>query len=160
MIPRRILFCTDFSENSGPPRRLAAEYARVFHASLAIVHVVESWAGFPTYEFRVPVDLHELAVNIQESVKTDLDEMADELATEVHEVTTHCKIGAPAQEIVKLARELPADLIIMGTHGWTGFKHLLLGSVAENVLRLASCPVLVVKSPGALVDYAQQGVVE
>jgi universal stress protein A len=155
VIPKRILFCTDFSENSDPPRRLAADYANIFGASLAIVHVVESWAGFPTYEFRVPVDLHELALNIQESVKADLDEMAQELATEVSEVTTHCKIGGPAQEIVKLACEMSADLIIMGTHGWTGFKHLLLGSVAENVLRLANCPVLVVKSPGAYTDYPQ-----
>ena len=156
MIPRRILFCTDFSENSEPPRRLAAEYATVFRANLAIVHVVESWAGFPTYEFRVPVDLHELAQNIQESAKTDLDEMAKGFPAEVPEVTTHCKIGAPAQEIVKLAAELEADLIIMGTHGWTGFKHLLLGSVAENVLRLANCPVLVVKSPGASAHHAQE----
>jgi universal stress protein A len=159
VIPRKILFCTDFSENSDPPRRLAAEYAKVFHADLAIVHVVESWAGFPTYEFRVPVDLHELAVSIQESVQTDLDEMAKEFALVVPEVTTHCKIGAPAQEIVKLARDLAVDLIIMGTHGWTGFKHLLLGSVAENVLRLANCPVLVVKSPGAYANDAQQEVV-
>jgi universal stress protein A len=146
VIPKTILLCTDFSENSGPPQRLAVEYAKVFGASLVVVHVVESWAGFPTYEFRVPVDLHELALNIQESVNADLDERAKEFATEVSDVSTFCKIGSPAQEIVKLANEQSVDLIVMGTHGWTGFKHLLLGSVAENVLRQASCPVLVVKS--------------
>ncbi len=101
------------------------------------------------------MDLHELAVNIQESVMTDLDEMAKEFASEVPEVTTHCKIGAPPQEIVKLAGELEVDLIIMGTHGWTGFKHMLLGSVAENVLRLAKCPVLVVKSPAAYAEHTK-----
>ena len=155
MIPRKILFCTDFSENSDAPRRLAAEYAERFNASLAIVHVVQAWAGFPTYEFRVPVDLHELTLQIQESVGADLAEMAKQCGPGIPEVTTHCKIGAPAQEIVKLAGELSADLIVMGTHGWTGFKHLLLGSVAENVLRLASCPVLVVKSAAALAGPAQ-----
>jgi universal stress protein A len=144
--PRKILFCTDFSENSDAPRRLAADYARTFHASLAIVHVVQAWAGFPTYEFRVPVDLHELTLQIKDSVLADLEEMARQCEGSIPEVTIHCKIGVPAQEIVKLARELSVDLIVMGTHGWTGFKHLLLGSVAENVLRLASCPVLVVKS--------------
>jgi nucleotide-binding universal stress UspA family protein len=54
--------------------------------------------------------------------------------------------GVPAQEIVRVADEESADLIVMGTHGWTGFKHLLLGSVAENVLRTAGRPVLVVSA--------------
>jgi nucleotide-binding universal stress UspA family protein len=150
VIPRKILFCTDFSENSEAPRALAADYAKTFNASLAIAHVVQAWAGFPTYEFRVPVDLHELTLQIQESVSADLEEMAKQCTPGVPEVTTYCKIGSPAQEIVKLAKELNVDLIIMGTHGWTGFKHLLLGSVAENVLRLAACPVLVVKSAAAV----------
>ena len=55
------------------------------------------------------------------------------------------RIGVPAEEIVQVAKEESADLIVMGTHGWSGFRHMLLGSVAERVLRAAACPVMVVR---------------
>lgn len=147
MPTKKILLCTDFSENSDPPRRLALEYAKALDASLVIVHVVETWAGYPAYEFRVPVDLNEVARGIQGAVSEDLDKLAAECAELVPVDSTHCRIGVPADEIVSVAQDEAVDLIVMGTHGWTGFKSLLLGSVAENVLRTASCPVLVVRSP-------------
>ena len=55
--------------------------------------------------------------------------------------------GTPYREILKKSRQERADLIVMGTHGWTGVKHLLLGNVAEKVVRLSSCPVLTVRIP-------------
>jgi len=55
--------------------------------------------------------------------------------------------GDPVSEILRVAREMPADLIVMGTHGRTGLERLLMGSVAEEVLRKATCPVLTVKRP-------------
>ncbi len=61
-------------------------------------------------------------------------------------IKTLSRIGIPANEIVRLVEEESIDLIVMGTHGWTGFKHLILGSTAENVVRTAKCPVLTVKS--------------
>lgn len=147
MATQRILFCTDFSENSLPARDKAVEYAKAFAASLAVVHIVDSWAGFPAYEFRVPIDVREVVANLEASVKEDLEKLADELRREVPNVTTYCRVGVPAHEIVNVADEAAMDLIVMGTHGWTGFKHFLLGSAAENVLRTANCPVLIVRSP-------------
>ena len=67
-------------------------------------------------------------------------------------VETRLVTGIPSEDIVRLGQELPADLIIMGTHGRSGMSHLLLGSVAERVVRKAPCPVLTVRQeePGSL----------
>jgi len=67
-------------------------------------------------------------------------------------VNTFSRMGIPANEIVRLADEESMELIVMGTHGWTGFKHLVLGSTAENVVRSANCPVLTVKSSAQAED--------
>ncbi len=146
MAVKNILFCTDFSENSVPARQMAVECAQVFQADLAILHVVDMWAGFPAYEDRVPIDVQELVRRTEEAVASDLESLANELGRTLGEVKTYSGIGIPAREIVRLAEEEGMDLIVMGTHGWTGFKHMLLGSVAENVLRTAKCPVLIVRS--------------
>jgi universal stress protein A len=155
MATQRILLCTDFSENCMPARRKAVEYAKAFGASLAVLHVVDSWAGFPAYEFRIPIDVREVVANIESSAKADIEKLANELRSEVKDVTPYCRVGVPAEEIVNLADEASMDLIVMGTHGWTGFKHFLLGSAAENVLRTANCPVLIVRS---LVDDSRTAV--
>jgi nucleotide-binding universal stress UspA family protein len=76
-------------------------------------------------------------------------------------VTAHVVVGRPDTEIVRFAQECGADFIVMGTHGYGGVKRLLLGSVADNVVRQATCPVLVVphqaaRSKGATVATGQQ----
>lgn len=63
---------------------------------------------------------------------------------EVGDVTTYTKIGTPANEIINLAEEWNADLIVMGTHGRTGFDHFISGSVSESVTRKAKCPLLII----------------
>lgn len=147
MIPKRILLCTDFSENSVPAREHAIDFAVSFGASLSILHVVNSSRlGFPAFEVGVPFDLQEILKGIEDSIKKAFDVLAQECRRSVREVTTHSRIGVPAIEIVRFAEEESIELIIMGTHGWTGFKHLILGSTAENVVRTASCPVLTVKA--------------
>jgi universal stress protein A len=146
MIPTRILFCTDFSENSEPAAQCALEYSKVFDAALTIIHVVDSWAGLPQYEHGLPLIMEEVSHDIEKTANTKLQSMAEKFGSEINEVKTRVAIGVPAEEIFNAAREESADLIIMGTHGWTGFRHMLLGSVAEKVLRMAQCPVLVVKS--------------
>jgi len=118
------------------------------------MHVVDAWAGFPAYEFRVPVDLQQVVLSIQEAVTADLQALAASCPAEIGEVATYCRVGVPAQEIVKLATEESVNLIIMGTHGWTGIKNLFLGSVAENVLRTAACSVLVVRSSDSDREYS------
>ncbi|HMK35813.1 MAG TPA: universal stress protein [Desulfomonilaceae bacterium] len=146
MTPRRILLCTDFSENSVPAREHAINFAVAFHASLSILHVVNSSRlGFPAFEVGVPFDLQEILKGIEESVRKAFEVMVKDCSA-VEEVKTFSRIGVPANEIVRFAQEESIDLIVMGTHGWTGFRHLILGSTAENVVRTATCPVLTVKS--------------
>ena len=152
MPTKRILLCTDFSVNSGPPLSVAMDYATAFGASLAIVHVIDFWAGFPAYEDRVPINVNQLVAQIEQSAKTDLETLAQECARKLPEVTTHCRVGIPAEEILRVAEEEEIDLIVIGTHGWTGVRHFLLGSVAEKVVRTARCPVLIVRTAASATE--------
>jgi universal stress protein A len=146
MSPKRILFSTDFSENSEPALNLALEQVKAFQGELLILHVVDSWAGFPSYQHGVCLNVQEVVQSCLESAQARLDQMVEELGKVTNGVKTYSRIGVPAQEIARLADEESVDMIVMGTHGWTGLRHMLLGSVAENVLRTAKCPVLVVRS--------------
>ncbi len=147
MTPKKILLCTDFSDNSLPARNLALEYAKAFGAEIVVLHVIDSWASFPAYSENMPLDMRVVVKNLEESAKGNLDAVADECKLVIGQVQTRARVGVPAEEIVEFAKEENTDLIVMGTHGWTGFKHMLLGSVAEKVLRMAAGPVLVVRSP-------------
>jgi universal stress protein A len=147
MLPRKILLCTDFSDNSKPARQHAMDYARAFDAELMILHVINSSRiGYPSLEEGMPVDIRSALSDIQESVERALSLIATECRKKLAQVQTSVRIGIPASEIVRFAEEESIQLIVTGTHGWTGFKHLLLGSTAENVVRTAHCPVLTVKS--------------
>jgi universal stress protein A len=147
MVPRRILFSTDFSENSAAARECAIDYAQVFSAELSILHVINSsQVGYPSLEEGVPVDIRSALEGIQQSVNKALELIGTECRQVLPAVSTHSRIGTPAYEIVRFAREEKMELIVMGTHGWTGFKHLIMGSTAENVVRMAICPVLTVRS--------------
>jgi universal stress protein A len=147
MTPKKILFATDFSENSAKARQCAVDYAKAFEADLCIIHVINSSSiGYPSLERGVPVDIRSALETIQESVDKALQLLSAECSTSLPKVEVLSRIGVPAYEIVRFARENSVSLIVMGTHGWTGFKHLILGSTAENVVRTADCPVLTVRS--------------
>jgi universal stress protein A len=147
MLPQKILLCTDFSDNSKPARQHAMDYARAFDAELMILHVINSSRiGYPTLEEGMPVDIRSALSDIQKSVEKALSLIATECRKELAKVQTAVRIGTPPSEIVRFVEEESIQLIVMGTHGWTGFKHLIMGSTAENVVRTARCPVLTVKS--------------
>ncbi|MEW6349145.1 MAG: universal stress protein [Thermodesulfobacteriota bacterium] len=148
MPTKKIVLCTDFSENSIPAQERAIEYAKIFDAELVILHVVGMFLpNGPGWQGGVPLDLAGVEAHIREACKARLDAMADRIRVETPRVTAVARPGVPpAREVVRFAEEQDADLIIMGTHGWTGFKHLILGSTAENVVRTAKCPVLTVRS--------------
>jgi nucleotide-binding universal stress UspA family protein len=151
MHTRKILFCTDFSENSIPARHRAVEYAKAFGAHLSVLHVVNpSPLGYPLFEDRIPVDMGALLDTIQKSVGEELELVVKECGPDLKEVKAYYRVGEAASEIVQFAEEESIDLIVMGTHGWTGLKHLVLGSTAENVVRKANCPVLTVKATTAM----------
>jgi nucleotide-binding universal stress UspA family protein len=145
MTPKRILFCTDFSENSKPARRLATEYAEPFGATLILFHVIDPGVSrYPRFEDLVP--LEETLKSLEQSCDRELKAMREEIEKGLPWVKAYSVSGVPAKEIVSFAREEGIDLIVMGTHGWTGLSRLILGSTAENVLRTATCPVLIVRS--------------
>jgi universal stress protein A len=149
MLPRQVLFCTDFSDYSREALRVAVDYAKVFGSELIILHVINSsQLGYPSIEEGMPMDIRAALDNIQESVDKALNLLAAECQDSVRSVHVASKIGSPAHEIVRFADENQISLIVMGTHGFTGIKHLIMGSTAENVVRTAACPVLTVRSGG------------
>ncbi len=143
MIPKKILFCTDFSENSEPAAETALDYAKVFEAELIIAHIINPrLLRYPSLE---DIPLGEVDVKaVEQQLTQSLEVMAEKCRKTVPNVKTNLREGVPADEIVKLADKEDVHLIIMGTHGWTGLSHLLVGSTAENVVRTAHRPVLTV----------------
>jgi len=140
----RILFPTDFSDHAANAQEYALSLAREYGASLHVVHVVQLFS----YVFDFGVDNSAQYEAVTATLKKLLDELLDGLADEPIAVTGDLLQGDPVAEIVRVAREDPADLIVMGTHGRAALEHALLGSVAEKVVRKAPCPVLTVRLPG------------
>jgi len=143
-VPKKILVATDFSEASDEAVRHARELATALRASLYLLHVVSSDLGPGATELW-GVDSDDLLERLEAKAKTELDQLCATLALDgvlPHAATRH---GGEAVSINDYAREQEVDLIVIGTHGRGGVEHLLLGSVAEKVVRGAPCPVLVVR---------------
>jgi universal stress protein A len=155
MLPKSILFCTDFSENSEPARELATDYAKAFGANLLIVHVIDS-TSFPSYVDWVGQELNQILKRTEESATARLESLAKECGQLPGGVMTFCRIGLPPKEIVSLADERSANLIVVGTHGRTGVKHLVMGSIARSVLKTAHRPVLIVEAPSGKGESADE----
>lgn len=138
MLPiRTVLHPTDFSERSDNALQLACALARDYEARLVIVHV-EATPTIVYGEGVVPPDPEILFQQAKE--KLDRLRVADANLR----VERRFEEGDPASVILRVAGEINADLIVLGTHGRTGLARLLMGSVAEQVVRKASCPVLTV----------------
>jgi len=147
MIPKKILFCSDFSENSRGAERCAADFAKAFNSDLAVLHVIDFWAGIPAvYRKGVMVPVLEVTRQIQESVDARLEELVERCRGCSGEVKAYSRMGIPTKEILKLAAEESVDLIVLGTHARAGVERAMLGSVAAAVTRAARCPVLIVRS--------------
>jgi nucleotide-binding universal stress UspA family protein len=144
-----VLHPTDFSEPSHEAFELACSIAREHGARLIVLHVrtpakVALYNGVPAVE---QLDRHDR----QEEEMLRRVQPPDAGVQTEHRMAK----GLPAEEIVRLARETQSDLIVMGTHGRTGLRRLLLGSVAEQVIRQAPCPVIVVKTPVAPEEHSR-----
>jgi len=140
MLPiKTILHGTDFSERSGNAFRVACALARDYQARLIVLHVLPApVVGYPDgIILTQPEDYRaEARTKLQQLQPTDPSVAVERVLGE----------GEPATTIVDIAKHKRCDLIVLGTHGWTGLTRLLMGSVAEAVVRRATCPVLTVKT--------------
>jgi universal stress protein A len=142
----RILVPTDFS----PPSDAALEYARIlaarFGSSLQILHVIDDPTAASEF---VPDGFAPSTEDIRTGLLEHAHKRLDRLMNLVDRSRFHAHVdavlGLPAQTIVDYAMATGTGLIVMGTHGRTGLAHLLMGSVAEQVVRTAPCPVLTVR---------------
>lgn len=141
---QHILVPYDFSEGAKLALHHAIAHAQHFQSNLTLLHVVHLpfrgvslGAGEP----------HAMEGMLLAEATKQLTALIEELKQQNLTANSRVRPGYPAPEIVEVARQELVDLIIMGTHGRTGFKHTVLGSVAENVVRHAPCPVLVVREP-------------
>lgn len=140
-----VLFPTDFSRQSLAGLPLAIDLAEKYKAKLHCLYVVEEPQIYSSLEMGA------VAIPTSGELKDSATERMKKFAAEFlsdapHGVTTHVVIGHAATEVVNYADEIKAGLIVMTTHGYSGVKHLMLGSTTEDVLRHASCPVLSVRS--------------
>jgi nucleotide-binding universal stress UspA family protein len=155
---KKIICPTDFSDPAGLALAKAAELASHFGAELCLVHIVPE-VPRPTWglQFAEDPDYYEAELAKYEK---DLYGGSERKLREIL-----AQVGAPglssravvglgsnaADEIIRIADEEKADLIVIATHGFTGWRHLVFGSVAEKVVRIASCPVLTVRAPAGAV---------
>jgi nucleotide-binding universal stress UspA family protein len=141
----KILCPVDFSKPSEAAVAHAAELARRFDAELVLLHVVEP-VLYPVAYGLPPV----APVNYEETAKTSaaaaLQPLLGPLVKSGVRVRTLVDSGTASMRICDLAREDGFDLVVLATHGYTGLKHVLLGSTAERVVRHCACPVLTVKA--------------
>lgn len=138
---RKILVPVDFSTHSARAVEVAAELARRYEGSVDLVHVFDPMA-YPLpdgYVMFTRPQLDEMFARFDAEL-AKYEQTA--LALGAPRVKTHVRQGPCAAEICNFAQEQSFDLIVMGTHGRRGLNRLLLGSVAERVLRMAPCPVL------------------
>ncbi len=147
---RKILVATDFSNTAQAGVEWAVELARQHGARIVLVHGL-LLPGRTTDFLPTPPDFTE---SLQEAASGRLNETAAKVRSAGLEVVTDLRLGLPSQTIVETAEEEAVDLVVMGTRGLSGIRHLLLGSTAQRVVQHAHCPVLTVH-PGDIDQHRQ-----
>jgi nucleotide-binding universal stress UspA family protein len=139
-----ILVPIDFSDHATAALDLAIELTRATPARVHLLHAYEVPLGaIPPYGVTLPATLLE---QVRDAAARRIEKSAQRVEAAGVACETHVVHGAPADAIVETAANISADLIVMGTRGLTGVKHVLLGSVAERTVRTAPCPVLTIRS--------------
>ena len=144
---RRILLPTDFSNYSAAATKYACELATKFDAELHLLHTLETHlASTPAFGMglALPTYTSESRAAVEKSLAGVLDPKWSEGRTVIQAVIE----GSPKVAIIQYARKQNIDLIVLATHGRTGLPHVIMGSVAETVVRTAPCPVLTVRPEG------------
>jgi nucleotide-binding universal stress UspA family protein len=159
---QKILVPIDYSDDSQQALHWGTSLAGKYGAQLLLLHVIPkaveevspSGSGFisPTSSFSEgmavgsqPLGRQRIVIDLVDKAQTALGDYAVKYLDAPVPLQVKIAVGRPAEEILRVAREDGAGLIVMGTHGHTGLRHLLLGSVAEAVARQAHCPVFTVR---------------
>lgn len=156
---KKVLVSTDFSAAAASAIPYAVSLAQEYEGEVHIVHVVEDSLYYAQFVYEgAPFDPTVLIEGLVEDRKKKLTEVLKDIPKNV-KCRTHLRRGVVATEIMAAAKETDADLVVIATHGRTGFSHLIFGSVAERVVRECPCPVLTVreKSYGMLVNSNPAG---
>ena len=149
--PKKILVATDFSSNAQLAADHAAAVAKSFGAELTLLHIVPlgTYVDFANHMESQAVNQTDFRKAVQAKIQGDSTKEVDRLRAlgiTVHFATTD---GQPASEISRYAKENAFDLVVVGTHGRTGLARVLLGSVAEGVIRECAMPVLTIRTSPA-----------
>ncbi len=148
MATQHFLVPIDFSEYADHALEYAMTLAGKLDARITLLHVLQSVAlGGADMGVTLPYSYLE---TLEAEIRSTLESYRTRITAAGLEGTAVLVHGAPFHEIIEIAKAQQVDLIIMGTHGRTGFGHLFLGSVAEKVVRLAPCPVLVARQHPAV----------
>ena len=147
---KTILVPHDFSTSANHAAAIARDVAKLHGGTLVLLHVIDlphqlgPDAVIVPPETGAPISVKQYAID---SAEAHLQDIADRLAKDGVTARGVVVIGAPVDEINRAVERERADLVVMGTHGRTGFRHLVAGSVAERVVRSSTVPVLTIRHP-------------
>jgi universal stress protein A len=144
LLPKTILVPTDFSDTAEVVLDYAVELASRLDAKIHVIHVVDimGFSGQPGAAVEASV-----IEEMRRASQVAVGELVDARSARASFAPPRVELGDPRTHIDQEARRIGSDLIVMGTHGRRGVKRLLLGSVAESIVRIAPCPVLLVRGP-------------
>lgn len=142
----RILIPTDFSESSRHALKYAIELNASFKARLFLIHVLQDFTEFSEYNLS-PSILPQLYLEFEENAAKRLEEMVTGMVPPDMHCDTYILHGVAFYEIIQFSNQENVDLIVIGTRGRTGIKHVLFGNTADKVVKKAHCPVLTVRNP-------------
>jgi nucleotide-binding universal stress UspA family protein len=146
---KKILYPTDFSEYSLAALPYAVSIAKQNNAELYCLHVVDMpQEEYLTSEYMVPLNVpHVPEDKVLRTARARMERFVTENLSEIEKLESRVLVGVPFVEIIRYARDQSIDLIVIGTHGHSALAAMLLGTVAEKVVRKAPCPVLTVRHP-------------
>lgn len=140
---KRILCPVDFSEFTRETLNYAEEIAKRFSADLIVLHAIPNLNYYTPYEsFIFPDSMLSVEKKIEEEAKKDMDNLIRDSEIPVKRLI---KWGIPHMTILETIKEENIDLVVMATHGRGGIEHIIMGSVAEKVIRKSPCPVLIIR---------------
>ena len=137
----------DFSDNAGLIVESAAYMAGTFKASLHVLFIVqnfEDYSGFFVPQMNVPNIEHEIYIGAQEQMESFCKEHNSCFEKAGVHISSQVLVGDVGEKIVEYADENDADMIVMGTHGYKGLERIMFGSVADKVVKSATCPVMTI----------------